>query len=63
MNTYDKIEANSRRMRTYAIIEFASPVESTLAQKQGWGANSVRTLFHGNSQSRPAPLQREEEDE
>ena len=63
MNTYEKIEANSCRMRTYAIIVFASPLESTLAQKRGWGAPVGRTSFHDDSQAGSAALQREEEDE
>jgi hypothetical protein len=61
MNTYEKIEANSCRMRTYTITVFTSSLESTLAQKQGWGAPSVRTIFHHDSQARSAALQREEE--
>jgi hypothetical protein len=61
MNTYEKIEANSRRMRTYAIIVFTSPLESTLAQKQGWGPPTARTIFHHHSQAGSAALQREEE--
>jgi len=37
INTYANALANSRTISTSGIIELQRPLESTLAQKQGWG--------------------------